>query len=240
MTLGGSSRGGVGQLGDDRVDRDPALELPEPAQRPGPLGHRLAAAGLDQQRDALDQRGRDRRHLLAAGVGQPQRLVPVAVDVLDPGQLPPGLEAVRRVGEPGVGGGLHRAAEPRLGLRPLGPVLVGAAQEEPGPHLGVDGAGLDRPVDGLEERGAQRVLGTGLLELAQGGDHVGGQLVQVEPLGERERVEAGRPAPRRTCRSRRGSGPGWRAPWPAARRRRRAAGRRPPGPGRAGSSSASR
>ncbi len=51
-----------------------------------------------------------------------------------------------------------------LGLGPLGPVLVGAAEEVAGAQLGQDGAGVDRPVDGLDQRRAQRVLGAGLLQ----------------------------------------------------------------------------
>ena len=51
---------------------------------------------------------------------------------------------------------------------------------------------LRRALDGVGERAAQPLLRAGLLETGQRGDDVGGELVQVEPLGDREGVEADR------------------------------------------------
>ena len=177
------------------MDRDQALGAPEPAQPREPFADVAAARLLDLQPEQVEQR---LLHLgrRARGRGQVEGGVPVTADHQLEDEVPPALEGVRRERQPGLLAAGQPAPEGRVGVLPVGDVLVGPTEQEVRPQLGLHGSGGACGDDRLLERLAQPVLGpgerAGVAGLAQRDDHVGDDVGEVEPLGERERLERDR------------------------------------------------
>ena len=173
------------------VDGDRALARPEAAQ--------LARLGGDVRAAALDRRSSAARRGSLAGsaagtrrlqVGQREHLVPVATHHRIQVSWTRDSKAY----------GAHGSPAPTarsIALRNHCSDSSNSAQsskERPSrkraAQLGVDGVGLLGARDRVDQGRAQALLRAGLLQAAERGDRLGRELVEVEPLGQREGLHA--------------------------------------------------